>query len=266
VSKVTSGVIKKKMILVKGMNSSYEKDQRLCNSEDKAKIIALVGPVGVGKTTIRKYIVLKLREKGVKVTESYMRLNHLLAYFHLLLITKILRYRGFEPISTLGKHNPRLFIRLFPLWKRLMILSLIVKYLMHIYIPCRVLRRNIAVEDYLLVTVCDLIWVITWFKISLENILNELSIILKLLVKLPIKIIYLKASRENLVKRWIIRRSFERDKVYMSDDFSYIRFHESCIKTLLKSLHFDSNVTVVYTDNAQISEVIEFIIHSLVKD
>ena len=251
--------------IVKGMNSRCEKDQRLCNSKDKARIIALVGPIGVGKTTIRRYIALKLREKGVKVTESYIRLNHLFAYFYLLLITKILRYRGFEPISTLDKHNPHLFIRLFPLWKRLMILSLIVKYLMNIYIPYRVLRRNIVVEDYLPVTVCDLIWVTMWFKIPLESILNELSITLKLLVKLPIEIIYLKASHENLVKRWIIRRSFERDKIYMSNNFSYIRFHESCIKTLLKSLHFNSNVTVVDTSNTRISEVVEFIIHRLMK-
>jgi len=86
--------------------------------------------------------------------------------------------------------------------------------------------------------VCDLIWVITWFKIPLESILHELSITLKLLVKLPIEIIYLKASHENLVERRIIRRSFERDKIYMSNNFSYIRFHESCIKTSLKSFTF----------------------------
>jgi broad-specificity NMP kinase len=247
------------------MNFKYKKDQRPCNSKHKAKIIALMGPVGVGKTTAKKYIVSKLRKKGVKVTESYMRLNHLFAYFYLLLATKVLRYGGFEPISTLGKHNPRLFIRLFPLWKRLMTLSLIVKYLMHIYIPYRVLRRNILIEDYLLVTVCDLIWVVTWFKIPLESVLNELSIILKLLGKLPVKIIYLEASHEDLVKRWIIRRSFEKDRIYMSNNFSYIRFHELCIKTLLESLHFNDNVTVVDTSNTRMSEVVEFIIHECLR-
>ncbi|MCC6055195.1 MAG: hypothetical protein LM583_00755 [Desulfurococcaceae archaeon] len=121
------------------------------------------------------------------------------------------------------------------------------------------------VEGYLPVAVCDLIWVITWFKIPLESILHELSITLKLLVKLPIEIIYLKASHENLVERRIIRRSFERDKIYMSNNFSYIRFHESCIKTSLKSLHFNSNVTVVDASNTRISEVVKLITHRLMK-
>lgn len=247
------------------MGLKSKKDKKFFNSKNSVKIIAIIGPVGVGKTTIRKYLVLRLKERGVRIKESSIRLNHLFAYLYLLLVVRILNYKGSEPISTLGKYNPQVFVKLFSLWKHIMLLSLLIKYLISIYIPLKIFRKNVIVEDYLLVTICDLVWVATWFNIPPESLLNELSVLLKFLVKLPMKIVHLKATYENLVKRWFIRGSFERDKVYMITGFTYIKFHESCAEALLRFLHLDNNVIVLNTDNVQIKEIIESIIRNFIE-
>uniref|UniRef100_A0A7J3SMG3 Deoxynucleoside kinase domain-containing protein n=1 Tax=Fervidicoccus fontis TaxID=683846 RepID=A0A7J3SMG3_9CREN len=246
------------------MSLRYNKNYTFYSLGIGPRIIALMGPVGVGKTTTRKYLVLSLRKRGIKAMESNIRLNHAFAYLFLLTVTKILRCKGSEPISTLGRYNPRIFVRLFPLWKYLMTLSLVIMYLIRVYFPYRILKRTIVTEDYLPVTVCDLIWVATWFGIPLKGLLKELSVILRLFMKLPIKIVYLKASHETLVKRWLIRESFERDKSYISDNFAYIRFHEACANALLKSLSLNNDIIMLNTDNIQVSKIVKVIICNLV--
>jgi hypothetical protein len=240
------------------MSLRYDKNYTFYNSGIKPWIIVLMGPVGVGKTTIRKYLVLSLRKRGIKARGSYIRLNHAFAYLFLLTVTKILHCKGPEPISTLGRYNPHIFVRLFPLWKYLMTLSLVIMYLIRVYLPYRILKRTVVIEDYLPVTACDLIWVATWFGIPLKSLLKELSMILRLLTKSSIRIVCLEASHETLIRRWSIRGSFERDKSYMSDNFAYIRFHEACANALLKSLSLN-DIIILDTNNIGVSEVIKTI-------
>jgi deoxyadenosine/deoxycytidine kinase len=245
------------------MSLKNGEDQRPC-SQKETKVVVLVGPVGVGKTTIRRCLAFNLKKEGVRVSESYIRLNHLFAHLFLSAVTKVLHCKGYEPISALGGYNPRIFIRLFPLWKSLMVFSLVIKYLARIYFPCKVLKKTTIVEDYLPVTLCDLMWVARWFSIPLKSLSKELSILIRLLVKLPMRVVCLEASYENLIKRWLIRGSLERDKVYINGRFAYIRFHRMCAITLLKLINLDNDIIVLNTDNTNINELVKQILNDLI--
>jgi hypothetical protein len=230
------------------------------------RLIVLMGPVGVGKTTLAYSLISISRSGGVSTKYSYIRLNHVFAYVLTWIIARLLGKIPVEPLSAIHSRNPLIFKKLFKLWLYTAILSLALKYIIAIDIPIKFYKR-IFVEDYLVVTVCDLVAVLNAYKIPLSEATLMLKLLTRLLLKHKTCIVLLRVSTYNsLIRRWAMRGSIDRDIHYAVSEYSYIKFHDKCAESLLKTLirYYPENFAVFIindVDKLRFSAIIDTIIN-----
>lgn len=216
----------------------------------KPCIIMLAGTVGTGKSTQVNLLREMLRNMGLNVKSTYIRLNHLLAYLLTLLMAKIVaRTPIIESLSALHKYNPKLFNRLYKLWSLLFTISITVKYIASVQLP-HILGHVVLIEDGPITTIVDYLHILRAFNISRGKF--ELSII-NYLLKISRRayddtyIIILGAPEITLAKRWRLRGTFNRDRAYLTDPLNYIGYLRTMIPKVAKVAGIKT--LLVNTDN-----------------
>ncbi|MEN6554377.1 MAG: hypothetical protein ABFC34_16010 [Methanobacterium sp.] len=122
------------------------------------KILSIIGPDGVGKTTQIERIIYKLNKEGIKYESKWLRFNHILS----LPLLVIARLMGLSEIITLESGN-RLGYHYFyksktisALYTLLMLLDTIINTFFKVYIPIFVFQRNIIYDRFIYDTMVDL--------------------------------------------------------------------------------------------------------------
>ncbi|KYC45235.1 MAG: thymidylate kinase [Candidatus Methanofastidiosum methylothiophilum] len=122
------------------------------------KIISIIGPDGVGKTTQIELLISKLNEKGLRYESKWLRFNH---FFSLPLLA-LARFMGLSEIITLESGN-RLGYHYFyrsraisALYAFLLLADTMINTFFKVYIPVFIFRRNIIYDRFIYDTMVDL--------------------------------------------------------------------------------------------------------------
>lgn len=122
------------------------------------KIISIIGPDGVGKTTQIELLISYLNEKGIKYESEWLRFNHMLS----LPLLAIARLMGLSEIITLESGN-RLGYHYFykskiisSLYAFLLFLDTMINTFFKVYIPVFIFKRNIIYDRFIYDTMVDL--------------------------------------------------------------------------------------------------------------
>jgi len=232
---------------------------------NECNLVVFMGPIGVGKTTLARALVLISQLKGISAKYSYIRLNHVFAYALTWIIARLLGKIRVEPLSAIHSRNPFVFKRLFKLWLYVAVFSLALKHIINISIASRLYKR-IFIEDYLVVTMCDLAAILNAYEIPLSWATFMVKFLLKLLLRRKVCIVLLRVSTyDSLIYRWMLRRSINRDICYAINGYSYIKFHDKCAESLLRTLiqHFPKNfdfLVISDADKLKFSTIINIIL------
>lgn len=153
----------------------------------KNRIISIIGPDGVGKTTQIELLISKLNEKGIKYESKWLRFNHffslpLLAFARLMGLSETITL---ESGNRLGYHYYYRSRTISSLYTLLLLLDTIINVCIKVYIPVFILKRNIIYDRFIYDTMVDLM------VSTNNNILESYSgkIFLKLIPKKNISIL-----------------------------------------------------------------------------
>jgi len=189
----------------------------MLKSRIKYRLIVFGGPVGSGKSTQMRYLLIVLRKMNVKSRSTFLKSGHLLAYVLELLLARIVsKRRDVSPIRTLFEDALQLFRRVFKLWLLLDLLSITMKFLLDIYIPSK-LGYTILVEEYIPATIADHLYLSSIAGYSKTKINSFSTRYLLRLANLcrPIYVVYLDAENSELYRRWKMRGSVEERRDYL---------------------------------------------------
>jgi len=218
----------------------------------KCRLIVFGGPVGSGKSTQMRYLLIALRKMNVKSKSTFLKSGHLLAYILELFLARIVsRRRDVAPIRALFEDAPQLFKRVFKLWLLLDLLSITVKFISNIYIPFK-LGYTVLVEEHIPATMADHLYLsrATGYPLKINSFPVRYLLRLANLCR-PVYVVYLDAENPELRRRWIVRGSAEERSDYLSMQ-----------RTILLKLSQKLADRFVYIDTSSKSprEVFEFIV------
>ncbi|MEM3680048.1 MAG: hypothetical protein QW359_00130 [Metallosphaera sp.] len=199
----------------------------------KAKIIAVVGPVGVGKSTVIKVLMCFFSKSGLKVKFTYIKAFHGPSY----LLWKVVRHvlapkenSRLAPWYVISKINQRI--------ARLLLLISI--YLDSITIPLMLMLKvrlpkyrgiTVLVEEYLLGTLLDYIY--SFYKSEMIGRLHHLPpfrVLMSLCIKYkPDFTILLDANLHEIRRHWDIRD-------YGDPQIEYVLFQKQFLPKLIQAL------------------------------
>jgi thymidylate kinase len=233
----------------------------------KGLLIVLLGPVGVGKSTLSKILLSFLNSHGVPSRFMLIKSFHGLSYVLYLLIAKItsvnkLLKHKIAPWYLLAKYNK-------PLAQRLGSTTFLLDAFVSIPLKIikvqllRLLKQNIICEEYLMGTLIDYLYTLRNAQSNLE--IKSLKIAIRFLTymlrKYPPSItIVLDADERSLLERW-------RKRGYGEPQYNYVRFQKAFINYYVKTLSSDltKNTKILYVDasNKKLHEVIKVVIQGI---
>jgi energy-coupling factor transporter ATP-binding protein EcfA2 len=179
------------------------------SSSQRPRIIAFLGPVGVGKSTQRQLLAASLKQSGQKVNVTFLKTGHLFAYILEVILVSIFpgKKKCFHPIRILIEEKPHLFRTVFGILAVLDTISINIRFLFTVYIPVR-LGRIVLIEEYVPATIADYIYLSEIAGIHHKTIRFALKSFFGLLfMDGPTQAIYLNADIETLRFRWRHRGS-----------------------------------------------------------
>lgn len=197
------------------------------------RLIAFMGPVGSGKSTHMRLLYSKLKGRGLRVKMSFLKTGHLFAFVLEAFLAKIVagKRRDVSPIRALVEERPHLFKRLFRLWLALDLISVIIKFLIGIYVPLK-LGYIVLVEEYIPATISDYIYLAKIIKFPLRVNSFAINYLLKLMsLYNPTQIIFLDAENSELTYRWKLRGSFNERE-------DYVRMQRTILLQISKKLSY----------------------------
>jgi len=220
----------------------------------RGKLIAFLGPVGVGKSTIIRYLAHVLRIRGLKVSTVFIKAFHGPAYVLWVLVAKLLGINIKKPcapwfvISRSGRLG---------LAKILTIVSMYLDVFFSIPIKLMKIRLirgigyHIISEEYLHSTLLDYAYSIASLKIKNRFVSIPTHILNALLSKnVPDNTILLMADAPELRRRWTIRG-------YGDPQPYYVAIQQKFLNKLGRALIIDStNMSIKKTLNKVLDEVV----------
>lgn len=165
----------------------------------KTKLICIIGPDGVGKSTQVKMLIDRLRKEGIKCEYKWLRFHH---FFSLPLLA-IARLMGLSEVKTLesdGKIGYHYFERsktisiLYPIF---LFIDTLVFNTIKIYIPIKLFKKTIVCDRFVYDTIVDLMVSTRNYEIYKSKI-GELFLSL---IPKDSKVIMLVTDEEILKKR-----------------------------------------------------------------
>lgn len=174
---------------------------------DDPPIIVFVGTVGSGKSTQMKLLAQRLRSEKRKVKTTCIKTGHIFAYILMIILAKMLVRDtiNVHPIRSLLERGRNLFRKIFKLFTIIDLLSIVIRFMVSIYIPKK-LGYLVLVEEYLLATIADRIYLAK--NVGVPLCFFESNFILRLFkISGPILTVFLDAEDWVLKKRWIERNS-----------------------------------------------------------
>jgi thymidylate kinase len=224
----------------------------------RGKLIALLGPVGVGKSTVIRGLTQALEVRGFKTFTLFVKAFHGPAYVLWVLTAKLLsldsraRTRHYAPWFTIPKSGR------VGLAKVLTTLSIYLDTFFSIplkLIIARTLRRAgyyVVSEEYMHTTLFDYMCAIIGLKLRGKFIDIPMNIINALLNKYPPDItVVLRANVSELKRRWAIRGYGDPQPRYVLSQYAF-----------LSKLH---HAFAIDTTNMDIAEILNKILSEVVK-
>jgi thymidylate kinase len=219
----------------------------------RGKLIALLGPVGVGKSTVIRGLAQALESRGFKTFTLFIKSFHGPAYILWTLTAKLLSLdSSHAPWFTIPKSGRVGLARV------LAMLSIYLDALFSIplkLIIARTLRRAgywVVSEEYLHSTLFDHMYAIINLKLKGKLISIPMSIISALLNKYPPDItMVLRANVSELKRRWAIRGYGDPQPRYVLSQYAF-----------LSKLH---HAFAIDTTNMDIAEVLDKVLSEVVR-
>ncbi len=194
-------------------------------------LISLSGPVGSGKTVQVNALHYILRERGYKVTVTYLKVMNIFSYFILVLLYKIVQKEGNNTSiwRFLFKKKKDIIEKLFNLLAILDCISISIKFLFRIYIPL-LLGNTVLVEEYIPAIISDYLSFKARGLWGLGgNLIISLAQRYHLMVHERTCFVYLYAPISILRKRWLIRGTTpEKDE--------YIKIQQLMLRKIIHQL------------------------------
>ncbi|MEM4435678.1 MAG: hypothetical protein QXO22_01750 [Thermosphaera sp.] len=224
----------------------------------KKALIAIVGPVGVGKSTVIRLLSDSLREKGVSVITTYLKAFHGLSFVIWQLINKLM-FSSQEALSSqsavapwyrISKLNEKLAWKLTLLTALIDTLLSIPLKLLQIHI-LRLVGCTVLCEEYLYGTLMDYTYMFINAKTREERKILSFTIkifISELLKTKPHVTIVLDSNINDLFNRW-------KKRGYGDPQFQYVIFQKVFLNKLItRGLLPMYNFKVFYVDSSGLNE------------
>ena len=219
----------------------------------RGKLIAFLGPVGVGKSTVIRGLAQALEAHGFKTFTLFIKSFHGPAYILWILTAKLLSldssHAPWYAIPKSGRVG---------LARALAMLSLYLDVLFSIpprLIIARTLRRAgyyVVSEEYVHSTLFDYMYAIIDLKLKGKFIDIPMNIINALLNKYPPDItVVLRANVSELKRRWTIRGYGDPQPRYVLSEYAF-----------LSKLH---HAFIIDTTDMDIAEVVDKVLSEVVK-
>ena len=173
----------------------------------RGKFIVVLGPVGVGKSTIIRYLMVALSSRGFRVRRIFIKSFHGLAYVMWIAIARLLglpsRYTPWYLIPRSGRVGLARF---------LMVLSAYVDVFINVPIKLltvfisRLLGFTVLSEEYLQSMLFDYLY--SYIDLNIKGILSRLplKVLLSVLISnVPDITVVLNAGDGELLRRWLSR-------------------------------------------------------------
>ena len=199
--------------------------------DDKPRVVAFLGPVGVGKSTQMKLLARRLSSKGFKVKVTYLKVGHLWAH----------------PLYGLALRGWPVFRSrlLFKLWVFLDLLAISLRFLISVWLPVK-MGHIVLAEEYLPAVVADYLYIAKINGHSLKDVKAAVSYVYRLSTLMPFVSLILDADVPALRDRWRLRGTPDERTEYVSTQ-------RRALLTLAASL--TRYVIFVDTSNSTVEEV-----------
>ena len=226
-------------------------------------IVAIVGPVGVGKSTLGKLLAFSFIRLGHKASLHFIKSFHGMTYVvwrlvHMVVLGKW-SVSWLAPWYVLGRVRPELA-------KKLVILSLYIDTLFalplsifsRVLIP-KLLGKIIIIEEYLLGTIADYFFNLLRFSISFRRF----NVLLKILIAMygkfhPDIVLILDAEFDELFRRW-------KSRGYGDLQLFYVAYQKHILPFLARMLNGRAEIIIIHTDNMNTCETLRDVLSKLFK-
>jgi broad-specificity NMP kinase len=219
----------------------------------RGKLIVVLGPVGVGKSTIIRAFLSLSRGRGIKAKSVYIKAFHGPSYLLWKIMSRVMTRKAnnkLAPWYIVGKINKILSRRLLLISVYLDSITIPYILVLRVMIP-RLRGVNIFVEEYLLGTLFDYIY--SFYELERGNYLHLLPF--KMLESLclrykPSLVILLDANLFELIKHW-------RGRGYGDPQIKYVLSQKYILPKLAQALYSKEHIVELEVASASVADIVE---------
>jgi thymidylate kinase len=223
------------------------------------RLIVLLGPVGVGKSTQLNLTAQTLRQRGIKVSITQLKALHVFCGIFITLIVAFLREdSGRNPFRVLRTKRVEVAAKLFPIMALLDVPSFTIRYWLNVALPLK-FGRVVLVEECMYGTLAEYVFWLKNMKTQDKISAGFMRLVERLIYKNRANTftVYLNASYPHLTARIARRNTY-------TEDLKYIQMQQTTLMLLAKNLslrgqyrYIDTTDKDVQTVKQQILPIIE---------